>query len=474
MHAQCATRRGARGATAMMRASSLASSDAAADAASMASGARGARGARGGGGGDATNGWDDGSRLAVAPGLDVTTVGFRAMARSLTSHARLWTEMAHHDAVERYKSNTMMRCEGARVTAQLGGSDPSGLARATAVLVDDYGYDEVNLNCGCPSDRVCGKADDAKTFGAALMLDGGARAAECARRMAEACDVGKQVTVKHRLGVRFDKTMTKSEDTDSYDYVVDFVENVREAAGVEHFIVHARSAVLGGLNPCANRRVPPLRYDEVYALCDEFPKCGFTLNGGVTSLEQARELLDRNDGALRGVMMGRAFYKHSCLLADIDRIIFDDDGGGAPRPTRADVVKKFGEFCDGALAAMPPMDHKERKKHCRRYFKVVDGLTFGTRTGGKIFRRAGDEMFDTYFGPDDNEPFSKRLWDCTQAVVDAETWNEELKNINPDGENTYKTSTKRRGSHRDRDSDSDSDDGDDVDGITDVMRNTTL
>ena len=426
-----------------------------------------------------SRGWRDGSRLAVAPGLDVTTCAFRAMARALTSHARLWTEMAHHDCVERMKSNTMRRDEGARVTAQLGGSDPAGLARATGVLFDAYGYDEVNLNCGCPSDRVCGKSDDGKTFGAALMLRGGARAAECARRMAEASDEGRRVSVKHRLGVRFDKTMTKSEDTDTYEYVVDFVENVREAAGVEHFIVHARSAVLGGLNPCANRRVPPLRYDEVYALCDEFPKCGFTLNGGVTSLEHARELLDRNDCALRGVMMGRAFYKHSCLLADVDRVIFDDDGGGAKRPSRADVVKYFGEYCDDALAAMPPMYYKERKKHCRRYFKVVDGLTFGTRTGGKIFRRAGDDMFNTYFDEHDDVPFSKRLWDCTQAVVDAETWNEELKNINPDGENTYKTSTRRReDDDSDSDSDSDSDDSKDdvskhddtnVDGITDAV-----
>jgi len=382
-----------------------------------------------------------GSRLAVAPGLDVTTRAFRVVARALTSRARLWTEMAHHDAVERLKSEAI--AEGERkCTAQLGGSDPSGLARATTALVDEYGYDEVNLNCGCPSDRVCGKASSEKTFGAALMLDGGDRAAECARRMAEACDGKSKVTVKHRLGVRFDKTMTKEEDTDCLEYVINFVENVREAAGVEHFIVHARCAVLGGLNPCANRRIPPLRYDEVYALCDEFPKCGFTLNGGVTSLEQARELLDRNDNALRGVMMGRAFYRHPCLLADVDRIIFDDDGGGERRPSRADVVKYFGEYVDGEFAKRPDMPQKERKKRARRFFKAIHGITFGTRIGGRVFHRCGDRMFDEHFSEnsDLSVPFSVRLWDCAKAAMDPETWTAELRDINPEGENTHKPS----------------------------------
>ena len=108
---------------------------------------------------------------------------------------------------------------------------------------------------------------------------------------------------------------------------------------------------MGGLNPDANRRIPPLRYDEVYALCDDFTKCDFTLNGGVDSIARAKELLDREDGKLAGVMMGRAFYKHPCLLADVDRVIFGVDvDASAPPLTRRSIVKTYGEFGDRALA----------------------------------------------------------------------------------------------------------------------------
>ena len=125
----------------------------------------------------------------------------------------MWTEMAHHDAVTRMVSNTLRSAE-ALCTAQLGGSNPGELAKAAIVCADEYGYDEVNLNCGCPSERVCGKGEREKCFGAAMMLDA-ELTAECARRMAEAVDA--KITIQHRLGVRYDKTMTKEEDTDCYD-----------------------------------------------------------------------------------------------------------------------------------------------------------------------------------------------------------------------------------------------------------------
>ena len=392
----------------------------------------------------------EGSTLAIAPGLDVTTPYYRALARAMTKRARVWTEMAHHDAVERLKSNTLTRGE-TLATAQLGGADPSGLARAVEVCEGEYGYDEVNLNCGCPSDRVCGKGETEKRFGASMMLDV-ERAAECARRMAEASDRAK-ITIKHRLGVRYDKTMMKHEETDCYDYVVNFVEAIHEAAGVEHFIVHARSAVMGGLNPDANRKIPPLRYDEVFALCDEFGRCDFTLNGGVNSLAQAKELLDREDGKLAGVMMGRAFYKHPCMLADVDRVIFGD-AACEPALTRRSVIQRYGEFGDGVYAARgADIDVKSRKAVARKLFKAVSGVTFGTSTGAKMFHRAGDAMLAARYDaippdPSDDRPFSVNLMECCVDVMDAAVLDKPLVDVKPEGDQTFYVSPREDGWER--------------------------
>jgi len=379
----------------------------------------------------------DGSRLSVAPGLDVTGPHYRTLCRMMSKRARLWTEMAHHDAVTRNASNTMRRAE-ALCTAQLGGSDPGELAKAAVVCADEYGYDEVNLNCGCPSERVCGKGESEKCFGAAMMLDA-ELTAECARRMAEAVDA--KVTIKHRLGVRYDKTMTKEEDTDCYDYVVDFVDKIKEASGVDHFIVHARCAVMGGLNPDANRKVPPLRYDEVFALCDDFAKTDFTLNGGVNSVTHAKELLDREGGKLAGVMMGRAFYKHPCLLADVDRLIFGEEQRVPPH-TRRSVIREYGEYGDRAYAEKGGddfFDAKSRKQWARKLFKSIDGITYGTSVGGRTFRKAADALLDTHY-PLDAEtppfvPFSAHIARCAEHIP-SEFLDAPLVDVNPEGDLT--------------------------------------
>jgi len=326
------------------------------------------------------------------------------------------------------------------VTAQLGGSSASGLARATEVLLEEYGYDEVNLNCGCPSERVCAKDDESKCFGAAMMLNV-ENTAECARRMAEVAG-GSKITVKHRLGVRFDKTMTKVEETDGYDHVVNFVEAIKDAAGVEHFIVHARSAVMGGLSPEANRKVPPLRYDEVFALCDEFGTCDFTLNGGVNNLDEAKALLERDGRKLAGVMMGRAFYQHPCMLADVDRVIFGEAAADPPLTRRA-LAEIHGEYVDAEFAKYSPdiMSAKFRKSLARRMFRAIDGITYGSDTGARAFHRAADawlareyDRFGT--NPEDDRPYSESLANFIRETIDEETLDEPLINVPWEGKNT--------------------------------------
>ena len=325
------------------------------------------------------------------------------------------------------------------MTVQLGGASPERLARAAAICADEYGYDEVNLNCGCPSAKVVAKPELDKRFGAALMLDADL-VGECLRRMKEAVDV--PVTLKHRLGVR--ASQRASDAHDSFDFVSSFVEDVHAASGVEHFVVHARCAVLGGLSTTANRNVPPLRHGEVHRLAAEFPKLGFSLNGGVETVDDA--LAHLAGGALRGVMMGRAAYRNPAILADVDRRIYGenvspnddvsrngwtddqtlrvwrDDGfatsatsvceiagsapsarflrrretffaldgvsGNAPCVTRRDVLRRFAVYGDAVLARKL----EELRKHpkalgeARALAKAVGGVTHGVRSGATFKR----------------------------------------------------------------------------------------
>ena len=273
--------------------------------------------------------WDGGStgvdshKLSVAPMLDCTDSHFRRLVRLVSRRVHLWTEMVHQDAViHAHETQPSLLSHGDEehpMTVQLGGASPERLARAAAICADEYGYDEVNLNCGCPSAKVVAKPELDKRFGAALMLDADL-VGECLRRMKEAVDV--PVTLKHRLGVR--ASQRASDDSyDSFDFVSSFVEDVHAASGVEHFVVHARCAVLGGLSTTANRNIPPLRHGEVHRLAAEFPKLGFSLNGGVETVDDA--LAHLAGGALRGVMMGRAAYRNPAILADVDRRIYGEN-----------------------------------------------------------------------------------------------------------------------------------------------------
>ena len=234
-------------------------------------------------------------RLCVAPMMDVTDRHCRYFLRQISAGARLYTEMITAGALLHgdVKRHLEFDAEEHPVALQLGGSEPDELTRC-AKLGEQYGYDEINLNIGCPSERVQKGA-----FGACLMAEPGL-VAQCVSRIRD--DMEIPVTVKHRIG------LDKVED---YSFVRDFVGTVAEA-GCATFIVHARNAVLKGLSPRENREVPPLKYDYVYRLKRDFPQLEVVVNGGITSHQEIEVHLKQTDG----VMLGRAAYHNPWLLAD--------------------------------------------------------------------------------------------------------------------------------------------------------------
>ncbi len=238
----------------------------------------------------------DGWRLCVAPMIDVTDQHCRFFHRLLAPHARLYTEMITtgaltHGDVQRHLDFNLQEHP---VALQLGGSETEALARA-ARLGEQWGYDEINLNCGCPSERVQKGA-----FGACLMAEPNL-VADCIKAMQDVVSV--PVTVKHRLGLNYE---------DSYDFVRDFVGKIYDT-GCRVFIIHARNAVLKGLSPKDNRDVPPLRYDDAARLKADFPDAVMVLNGGLSTLEMCDAQLSRFDG----VMIGRAPWHDPVILRQI-------------------------------------------------------------------------------------------------------------------------------------------------------------
>ncbi len=235
--------------------------------------------------------------MSVAPMMDWTDRHCRYFHRLLTRHALLYTEMVtsgallHGDVPRHLRFNA----EEHPLALQLGGSEPADLARC-AVLGEQWGYDEINLNCGCPSERVQRGA-----FGACLMAEP-RLVADCVKAMVDAVSV--PVTVKHRIGI---------DKVESYEFVRDFVGAVSEA-GCHVFIVHARNAWLRGLSPKENREVPPLRHELVHRLKKEFPQLTIAINGGITTSEQVARQLQQLDG----VMIGREAYHNPWWLASWD------------------------------------------------------------------------------------------------------------------------------------------------------------
>jgi len=285
--------------------------------------------------------------------MDWTDRHCRYFHRLLSRHARLYTEMVTTGALLRGDAERHLRFDPSQhpVALQLGGSEPDELAQA-ARLGERAGYDEINLNCGCPSERVQHGA-----FGACLMAEP-TLVADCVKAMRDVVVV--PVTVKHRIGI------DRSED---YGLVRDFV-GALHGAGCEVFIVHARNAWLKGLSPRENREVPPLRYDVVRRLKRDFPAARFVLNGGLGTLDEALQQSQELDG----VMLGRAAYHDPYLLARVDSAVFGDAG---PAPSRADVVMQMSSYLERECSAGTAARHVVRH---------MLGLYQGMR-GARLWRR---------------------------------------------------------------------------------------
>lgn len=240
--------------------------------------------------------------VSVAPMMDWTDRHCRYMLRQISQRALLYTEMVTVEAILRGDRQRLLGFDESEhpVALQLGGSDPLSLAECARIGVD-WGYREINLNVGCPSDRV-----QSGRFGACLMREP-ELVARCVESMASAVDV--PVTVKSRIGV---------DDQDEW-YSLSTLARLVHEAGSERHIVHARKAWLHGLSPKQNREVPPLRYDIVYRLKGEMPETTIVANGGIVALED----IDRHLSRVDGVMLGRAAYQNPFILAEIDRLYFD-------------------------------------------------------------------------------------------------------------------------------------------------------
>ncbi len=267
-------------------------------------------------------------RLCTAPMMDWSDRHCRYFFRQLCRHAVVYTEMVTTGALIHGDVDRHLRFDAAEhpVALQLGGSDPAQLAHC-ARLGEQYGYDEINLNCGCPSERVQHGA-----FGACLMAEP-QLVADCVKAMRDAVCV--PVSVKHRLGI---------DSIEAYEFLRDFVATLADA-GCETFLVHARNAVLKGLSPKDNREVPPLKYDYVYRLKRDFPGLQVVVNGGISTLDAIEPHLSHVDG----VMLGRLAYHDPFVLAQAGTRLFAE----APRSRSAIVSEMFAYATDQVARGTP-------------------------------------------------------------------------------------------------------------------------
>ena len=295
----------------------------------------------------------DSCKVSVAPMMDWTDKHCRYFFRLLSACTQLYTEMIISKAILRGDKNRLLDYNSSEhpLVLQLGGSDPKEMAQC-AHIAKQWGYDEVNINVGCPSDRVL-----SGSFGACLMKEPDL-VASCVESMIDASDM--PVSVKSRIGI---------DDMESYNRLSDFVARIHKK-GCQHFIIHARKAWLQGLSPKENRTIPPLKYPWVYQLKRDFPQLKITLNGGVTECNEVVKHLDHVDG----VMLGRAIYHQPYLLADIDSKVFGIKGIFR---TREQVLVDYMSYIKNQLKQGVPI---------RAMTRHILGLYHG-QNNAKFFRR---------------------------------------------------------------------------------------
>jgi len=276
-------------------------------------------------------------KIAVAPMMDWTDRHCRYFLRLLSPNAELYTEMVTAAALIHGDAGKLLRFDPAEhpVALQLGGSDPEMMA-AAANAGADAGYDALNINVGCPSDRV-----QSGKFGACLMSTPDV-VAECFEAMSNA--VAVPVTVKSRIGI---------DDSDSYEFLEQFVTTLRDA-GCTTFIVHARIAILDGLSPKDNRKVPPLNYDRVYRLKQDYPDLEIVVNGGISTTDQVLEHLRIVDGA----MIGRQAYHDPYFLTGLEQVLFAKDDWQAP--SRHDIIEQMIQYIERQMSDAVELKHITR------------------------------------------------------------------------------------------------------------------
>lgn len=293
-------------------------------------------------------------RFCAAPMMEWSDTHCRYFWRLLTKKTVLYTEMVTTGALLNGDRERLLAYHPQEhpLALQLGGSDPRALAEC-ARLAEDWGYDEVNLNCGCPSDRV-----QNNMIGACLMAEP-ELVAHCVTEMQKAVNI--PVTVKHRIGI---------DEMDDYAGLQRFVSRIADA-GCKTFIVHARKAWLKGLSPKENREIPPLQYDKVINLKREFPALEIIINGGITTLEQCETLLNEVDG----VMLGREIYSNPYLLAEVDHRIY---GLSSAAPSREAVMEGFITYCEEQMMKGIRLNYMTR--HILGLFQGMPGARRFRRT----------------------------------------------------------------------------------------------
>jgi len=286
-------------------------------------------------------------RFSVAPMLDWTDRHCRYFHRLLSEHALLYTEMVTTGAIIHGKADYLAyNDEEHPLALQLGGSNPTDLAHC-AKLAQDRGYDEVNLNVGCPSDRV-----QNGRFGACLMGEA-ELVAQCVLAMREVVDI--PVTVKTRIGI---------DEQDSYQFLTDFIGTVSEKGGCDDFTIHARKAWLSGLSPKENREIPPLDYPRVYQLKRDFPHLTMAVNGGVKTLAEIEAHLEHLDGA----MVGREAYQNPYMMVELDQRLF---GSNKPMKKRRELVEAMYPYIERQMANGSYLNHISR--HMLGLFQNMPG-----------------------------------------------------------------------------------------------------